>query len=102
MNLLPIGRLDGGILVKSILGGRVGGFVGFGALFLLLLGSLAPSDAGLIYLTFGFFAIVFQSGSESPPRDSVTELDGTLKIVGTLLIVLGTLLSIPGALLPNL
>jgi len=102
LNMLPIGRLDGGVLVKSILGGRVGGFVGFGGLLLLLLGSLAPNDAGLIYITFGFFSLVFQSGSESPPRDSVTELDGNLKTLGAMLVILGTALSLPGALLPNL
>mmetsp|Transcript_36562 Transcript_36562/g.101471 ORF Transcript_36562/g.101471 Transcript_36562/m.101471 type:complete len:721 (-) Transcript_36562:140-2302(-) len=102
LNLLPIGRLDGGTLVKSIVGGRTGSLLGFGGLGLLLLGSLAPNDAGLIYITFAFFALVFQSGSESPPRDSVTDLDGSLKFLGLSLVVLGSILAVPGAVLPNI
>jgi len=100
LNLLPIGRLDGGNLIKTVLGGRVGGLVGFGALFLCLFGSSGPSEAGLLYVTFLFYALVFQSGSELPPRDGVSELDEGVKLLALLLVIIGALLSIPGSLFP--
>lgn len=102
LNLLPIGRLDGGTIVKSILGGRIGGLVGFLGLALTLLGATAPNDTGLLYITFGFFAVVLQNGNEVPARDTVSELDTFPKAIGLLLVALGILLTIPGSLLPNI
>ncbi|CAE8668715.1 unnamed protein product, partial [Polarella glacialis] len=102
LNLLPIGRLDGGIIAKSVLGGGRGGLLGFLGLGLLLLGSLAPNEAGLVGLTFGFYAIIFQSGAENPPRDSISDPDSAIKTLAVLLVALGIVLSVPGSLFPGL
>jgi len=102
LNLLPIGRLDGGAIAKSIFGSRVGGAAGFVALGLLLLGSAAPNEAGLLSITFGFYALILQNGSETPPRDALSPPDDGLKVLGILLLVFGLLFSLPGSLLPGI
>lgn len=102
LNLLPIGRLDGGAIAKAIMGNGAGVFSWL-ALSVLALGALGPSnnDAGLLYITFGFFSAFLQNGSEIPPTDAVTKPPDALKILGVILVVLGTTLSVPGALFPN-
>lgn len=102
LNLLPIGRLDGGAIIKSIFGSRVGSVAGFLALGLLLLGSAAPNEAGLLCITFGFYSLIFQNGSETPPRDALSQPDDGLKVLGIFLLVFGALFSLPGALLPGI
>jgi len=96
LNMLPVGRLDGGAIARAVLSRPSDKFIGFAALGLLLAGSLQPNDAGSLYLTFGLFTLVFQAGSEVPARDSVTELDGTFKVLGGILLLAGVLLSLPG------
>jgi len=102
LNLLPLGRLDGGVIVKSVFGGRTGNYFGFLALGLLLLGSTAPTEASLLCTTFTFYAIIFQNGAENPPRDGVTEVDGSVKALAMLLVVIGLVLAIPGSSFPQL
>jgi len=102
LNLLPIGRLDGGSILKAMIGQRNGGLVGFLALAILFYGTLAPNEAGTLPLTFSLFAVLFQNGSETPARDTVTEIDPSLRLLGYFLVVTGTVLSIPGNLLPGI
>jgi len=102
LNLLPIGRLDGGVIGKNVFGGQTFGIISFLALGLNLIGCSAPDDSGLLYLTFGFFVIIFQNGNEIPARDGVTESNDTLKAIGAALVVFGFAFSVPGLLLPNL
>lgn len=102
LNLLPLGRLDGGVIVKSVFGGSTGNLFSYLVLGLLLFGSTAPTEAGLLCTTFGFYAIIFQNGSENPPRDGVTEVDGSIKVLSMLLVVFGLALTIPGSFFPQL
>lgn len=102
LNMLPIGRLDGGIIAKSALGSRTGSFLGFLALAVLLLGTAAPGDAGMLCITFGFYAIIFQNGTENPPRDAVSEPNDALKAIGLILIAAGTIVAVPGSFLPGI
>jgi len=101
LNLLPLGRLDGGTIAKALLGGRSGTILGVLAALLVAVGAIDVREGGL-YGLFGFYVAVFQNGSESPPKDALTEADASLQALGAVLLILGALISIPGVLMPNL
>lgn len=109
LNLLPVGRLDGGAIAKSAFGNTAAfpyaRLFGWVSLAVLTLGTMGPGtvskDAGMLYLMFGFFAAAFQNGSEVPPKDAVTEPPDAQKALGFLLIAAGVLLTVPGAFFPN-
>jgi len=102
LNLLPIGKLDGGIMARGALGGTPASIAGFLAVLLILLGSSNGNESGALYVLFGIFAVVVQGGTEPPPKDGISEPDGVLKAVGVLLVTTGIFLSIPPGLMPNL
>lgn len=95
LSLLPIGRLDGGVLARSALGDAASP-LGLLSFVLLVAGSFAPDDAGSLYLTFGISALVWQSGSELPPKEAINDISGFQKAIAFVLLGAGFLLSIPG------
>lgn len=100
LTLLPIGKLDGGVIARNAFGSAAGtlSFIGF---LLLLAGSFAEGDMGTLYLTFGLAALVWQGGQEAPPKEAVTEIPDAQKVLGGLLVAVGFALSIPGNLFPS-
>jgi len=100
LNLLPIGRLDGGVLARASLG-NLAGPVGFLALLILVGGSWDGGDAGSLYLAFGISTVVFNNSLDLPPREDITDVGASTKVLGAALVVVGILLSIPGYILPN-
>lgn len=102
LSLLPIGRLDGGVLARLALGNGLAGLLGFLAWGLLAIGSFAADDAGTLYLTFGICAIVWQSGAELPPREALSDIDSTQKALAVLVLFVGFMLSIPGWAFPTM
>eukprot|EP00931_Biecheleriopsis_adriatica_P046496 TRINITY_DN26701_c0_g1_i1.p1 TRINITY_DN26701_c0_g1~~TRINITY_DN26701_c0_g1_i1.p1 ORF type:complete len:657 (-),score=142.01 TRINITY_DN26701_c0_g1_i1:15-1949(-) len=101
LNMLPLNRLDGGILAKGVLGERQGNLLGLLGLVLIVAGSLANNESNVLFLSFGFYALVLQSGSEPPVRDAASQAEGTLRAAALSLLAVGALLCLPGYLLPN-
>jgi len=102
LSLLPIGRLDGGVLARQSIGSKGAGPLGLLGFVLLIIGSFAPDDAGTLYLTFGITTLIWQSGSEMPPREAVSDIGDGEKALGIVLLAAGFLLSIPGWAFPTI
>mmetsp|Transcript_56207 Transcript_56207/g.131626 ORF Transcript_56207/g.131626 Transcript_56207/m.131626 type:complete len:670 (-) Transcript_56207:130-2139(-) len=102
LNLLPIGRLDGGILARGAFDANTSGFLGFVAFGLLLAGTFGNPETGAdMYFSFGLFCILLQGGFEAPPKDSVSDANDGGKLLAAVLVIGAILLSIPGNFLPN-
>ncbi|CAK0839544.1 unnamed protein product [Prorocentrum cordatum] len=101
LSLLPIGRLDGGVLARNVLGTGPAAVVGFFALGLLVAGSFGSDDVGSLYLSFGVASLIWQSGAELPPLESTTEAPDGYKAVGAALLLLGFALCVPGWAFPQ-
>lgn len=105
LNMLPIGRLDGGTLLKAALGNNEAEKFVIASGVMLILGSgLSPlnSEQGLMYVSFGVYALLLQSGFENPPADGITKLDPSLRTIALVLVVLGFLFTIPPLPIPGL
>jgi len=100
LSLMPIGRLDGGVLSRLSLGSAAGalGLVGWAV---LLTGSFAPDDAGALALSFGIATILWNNGTELPPKEGTTDISEGQKAFGIVLLAVGLSLSIPGFLFPS-
>jgi len=101
LSLLPIGRLDGGVLARASVGSQAAGSLALFAWALLLTGSFAPDEAGNLYLAFGICTIFFQNTLDLPPREAISDVDGTQKGLGIALVALAFLLNIPGWAFPT-
>eukprot|EP00931_Biecheleriopsis_adriatica_P074627 TRINITY_DN48642_c0_g1_i1.p1 TRINITY_DN48642_c0_g1~~TRINITY_DN48642_c0_g1_i1.p1 ORF type:complete len:673 (+),score=168.88 TRINITY_DN48642_c0_g1_i1:42-2021(+) len=101
LSLLPIGRLDGGVLARNALGQAASplGLLGF---LLLLGGSFAPDDAGSLYFSFGLAAIVWQGGAEPPPKEAITDITDVQKALAIILVAAGFVLTVPGWPFPTI
>jgi len=102
LSLLPIGRLDGGVLARSALGSQVAGPLGIVGFLVLLVGSFASNDEGSLYLSYGILALLWQNGAELPPREAITGLDDGQKALGSALLAVAFLVCIPGGLFPTM
>eukprot|EP00871_Galdieria_phlegrea_P001565 jgi/Galph1/2409/GphlegSOOS_G1054.1 len=98
LNLLPIGKLDGGRIVQCIFGrstaSRVAGIT------LLLQGFGAVLGNSPLLLFWGLFVILFQREMDLPCEDELTEPDNKRSALGLLLlfVMLFTLVPFPEAL----
>lgn len=95
LSLLPIGRLDGGVLARNALGSAAGP-VGLAAWALLLYGSFGPDDAGALYFAFAFTALIWQGGAEAPPKEAINEVTPGQQILSIVLVLAGLALALPG------
>eukprot|EP00188_Purpureofilum_apyrenoidigerum_P005554 Plantae.Rhodophyta-Purpureofilum_apyrenoidigerum.ctg7356.p1 GENE.Plantae.Rhodophyta-Purpureofilum_apyrenoidigerum.ctg7356~~Plantae.Rhodophyta-Purpureofilum_apyrenoidigerum.ctg7356.p1 ORF type:complete len:547 (-),score=116.07 Plantae.Rhodophyta-Purpureofilum_apyrenoidigerum.ctg7356:197-1675(-) len=80
VNLIPIGRLDGGRIVQALYGRIVAGRVSGVTLLLQGLGAIVGNSPLLLF--WGLIAVFFQSRADIPCQDEVTEPDNTRSIVG--------------------
>uniref|UniRef100_A0A7S4JVC5 Peptidase M50 domain-containing protein n=1 Tax=Odontella aurita TaxID=265563 RepID=A0A7S4JVC5_9STRA len=96
LNLLPIGRLDGGRAYRSAFGRRPAVLTSF--LFLLVMAIAALSGSSQLCIFWGLLVTVFQRNGDVPPRDEVTGVDATRRgLYGALTAVaLLALLPFPG------
>ena len=98
LQLLPIGRLDGGRVALAALGTNNAGIVSGVALLLLGLQTILFGDNPIL-LVFGLIIIFFQRAAEVPAADDITDVDDGRKIaaaIGAVFMVL-TLLPFPAA-----
>eukprot|EP00557_Chaetoceros_sp_GSL56_P014868 CAMPEP_0176485734 /NCGR_PEP_ID=MMETSP0200_2-20121128/5194_1 /TAXON_ID=947934 /ORGANISM="Chaetoceros sp., Strain GSL56" /LENGTH=791 /DNA_ID=CAMNT_0017882391 /DNA_START=469 /DNA_END=2844 /DNA_ORIENTATION=- len=73
LNLLPIGRLDGGRATTAVFGRRSSYLISLSTLFFLSVAALTQTSA--ISIFFGLLVTLFQRNAEIPMRDELTELD---------------------------
>jgi len=101
LSLLPIGRLDGGVLARNALGSAAGP-LGLAAWGLLLYGSFGPDDAGALYFAFAFTALIWQGGAEAPPKEAINEVTPGQQILSIILVLAGLALALPGYGFPQI
>ena len=71
LNLLPIGRLEGGRIAQALFGRRTAALLSFGTSLLLGVGALSGS---VLCLAWGLFATFIRGGDEIPAQDEITPL----------------------------
>eukprot|EP00592_Proboscia_alata_P017106 CAMPEP_0194400254 /NCGR_PEP_ID=MMETSP0174-20130528/127108_1 /TAXON_ID=216777 /ORGANISM="Proboscia alata, Strain PI-D3" /LENGTH=881 /DNA_ID=CAMNT_0039196743 /DNA_START=80 /DNA_END=2725 /DNA_ORIENTATION=- len=100
LNLLPIGRLDGGRASMAVYGRRSASLISL----LMLLGSslLALSGTSRICTFFGLWVVLFQRNLDLPTRNEISELDDKRVVFYgiTLFFSMLVLLPFPGGVSP--
>ncbi len=98
LNLLPIGRLDGGRACSAMLGRRSAYLVSFTTLLFLAIAALTQTSAVSIF--FGLIVTVFQRNADVPVKDELSGVDDVRMGVYIFSIVLTvlTLAPFPGGL----
>uniref|UniRef100_A0A8R7U4L0 Uncharacterized protein n=1 Tax=Triticum urartu TaxID=4572 RepID=A0A8R7U4L0_TRIUA len=71
LNLLPVGRLEGGRVAQALLGRRTAALLSFGTSLLLGAGAVGGS---VLCLAWGLFATFIRGGEEIPAQDEITPL----------------------------
>ncbi|KAL7584008.1 hypothetical protein Lser_V15G45912 [Lactuca serriola] len=71
LNLLPIGRLEGGRIAQAMFGRSTAALLSFAASFLLVIGGFSGS---VLCLAWGLFSTFFRGGEEIPAKDEITPL----------------------------
>ncbi|EME29100.1 Probable zinc metalloprotease EGY1, chloroplastic [Galdieria sulphuraria] len=98
LNLLPIGRLDGGRIVQCIFGRSTASRVGGITLLLQGLGAVLGNSPLLLF--WGIFVVLFQREMDLPCEDELTEPNNKRSALGLVLlfVMLFTLIPFPDAL----
>nr|ACF87643.1 unknown [Zea mays] len=71
LNLLPIGRLEGGRIAQALFGRGTAALLSFGTSVLLGAGAISGS---VLCLAWGLFATFIRGGEEIPAQDEITPL----------------------------
>ncbi|CAN6315410.1 unnamed protein product [Urochloa humidicola] len=71
LNLLPIGRLEGGRIAQALFGRGTAALLSFGTSILLGAGAIGGS---VLCLAWGLFATFIRGGEEIPAQDEITPL----------------------------
>ncbi|KAI0564160.1 hypothetical protein FGB62_30g117 [Gracilaria domingensis] len=93
LNLLPIGRLDGGRIVQALYGRAVAGRATAVTLFLQGLSSLVGNSPLLLF--WGLVCVFLQRESDYPCQNEVIEPDGTRTAIGLATLCFMLLILIP-------
>ena len=93
LNLLPVGRLDGGRMMQAAYGSTALGVASFLTYVGLALGFLGSALA----LPFGLYVLICQRDPEAPPADGVSPPDGPRGVVAAVAIGLALLVLLPAA-----
>ncbi|MEM6751450.1 MAG: site-2 protease family protein [Cyanobacteria bacterium P01_C01_bin.38] len=91
LNLMPVGRLDGGHIVHAMFGQKTAMAIGYTARLLLLLLSFVQSQ----YLVWAIWLILFVPLADEPALNDVTGLDNKRDFFGLLAIALLILIVLP-------
>jgi hypothetical protein len=93
LNLLPVGRLDGGRMVQAAFGTTALGVSSFLTYVGLALGFLGSALA----LPFGLYVLICQRDPEAPPADGVSPPEGPRGVAAAVAIGLALLVLLPAA-----
>eukprot|EP00189_Rhodosorus_marinus_P013751 CAMPEP_0184740948 /NCGR_PEP_ID=MMETSP0315-20130426/4022_1 /TAXON_ID=101924 /ORGANISM="Rhodosorus marinus, Strain UTEX LB 2760" /LENGTH=613 /DNA_ID=CAMNT_0027211005 /DNA_START=126 /DNA_END=1967 /DNA_ORIENTATION=- len=93
INLIPVGRLDGGRIVQALYGRIAAGRISSITLFLQVLGAILGNSPLLLY--WGLIAVLFQSRPDIPSQDEVNEPNDTRSAIGLTALVLMVLILAP-------
>ena len=93
LNLLPVGRLDGGRMVQAAFGRTPLAATSFFTYVGLALGFLGSALA----LPFGLYVLICQRDPENSPRDGVTEPSQGRQLVAAVAIAVALLVLLPAA-----
>lgn len=98
LNMLPIGRTDGGRASTSVFGDKSAQALSLATFFLMAIVCLTKRSVLLIF--WGLFTLLFQRTPEIPSRDTVTEVNNGRFILYCVMLVLSilTLVPFPGGL----
>jgi len=98
LNLLPIGRTDGGRVSTSVFGDKSAQALSLATFFFMAVVCLTKRSVLLIF--WGLFTLLFQRTPEVPTRDNVTEVhDGRFTFYCVMLVLsILTLVPFPGGL----
>lgn len=93
LNMLPIGRLDGGRVALAALGRQVSGLVSWVSLIAASGAALLGDSPLLLY--WSLLVVFFQREAELPCTDEVTPLDTPRQVGAVALLVLALLVLVP-------
>ncbi|CAN8075822.1 unnamed protein product [Agarophyton chilense] len=93
LNLMPIGRLDGGRIVQSLYGRVVAGRATAFTLLLQGISSLVGNSPLLLF--WGLVCVFFQRESDYPCQNEIIEPDGTRTAIGLAALFVMLLILIP-------
>lgn len=93
LNLMPIGRLDGGRIVQALYGRVVAGRTTATTLIVQALGSLLGNSPLLLF--WGLVCVLLQRESDFPCLNEVLEPDSTRSAIGVTVLALALLVLIP-------
>jgi membrane-associated protease RseP (regulator of RpoE activity) len=94
LNLIPAGQLDGGHVLRAMLGRRANYISALTPFALITLGfavSYFLQQAGSIWLFWGLFLSFFAAAGHPPPLDDVNPLDAWRMLLGLMMFLLGAL-----------
>lgn len=93
LNMLPIGRLDGGRVALAALGRQASGLVSWVSLIAASAAALLGDSPLLLY--WSLLVVFFQREAELPCTDEVTPLDTSRQVGAVALLVLAALVLVP-------
>lgn len=97
-NLLPVGQLDGGHIMRSIMG-RKFKYLSIAVPFLLMVFGIyvvyGMNANGFIWIFWGFFTSLFASAEHPPPLDDTAKLDKKRLFLAAVILILGALCFTP-------
>ncbi len=97
-NLLPAGQLDGGHIMRSIMGRKfkyLSILVPFSLMAFGIYVLYGLNSNGFIWIFWGFFTSLFASTEHPPPLDDTAPLDKKRLLIGATVMVLGVLCFTP-------
>ncbi len=97
-NLLPAGQLDGGHIMRSIMG-RKFKYLSMAVPFMLMIFGIyvlyGMNANGFIWIFWGFFTSLFASAEHPPPLDDTAKLDKKRLLLAVVVLILGALCFTP-------
>jgi membrane-associated protease RseP (regulator of RpoE activity) len=97
-NLLPVGQLDGGHIMRSIVG-RKFKYLSMVVPFLLMIFGIyvlyGMNANGFIWIFWGFFTSLFASAEHPPPLDDAAKLDRKRLFLAVVILILGAMCFTP-------
>jgi len=98
LNLIPVGQLDGGHVLRAMIGERAEKISRIFPLFLILIGIASGYMTGYsssIWIFWGIFTMFFSMQPHPPPLDDRSHVDRKRIFIGIILFVLGILCFTP-------